>query len=115
YDATKGFAHAVARLLEQAHPDLVVERMLKSLRGGKVLVDWSQNDQHKTTVCAYSLRARERPTVSTPIVWEELETALAEREPDCLVYESEEVVERVAERGDVFAPVLERRQTLPEL
>jgi len=115
YAETKPFALAVAQLLERRHPDLVVSSMRKDLRAGKVLVDWSQNDQHKTTVCAYSLRARERPTVSTPIVWEELETALAEGEPDCLVFESEEVVERVAERGDVFAPVLERRQTLPEL
>jgi DNA primase len=72
YEKTTEFAHAVATNLEREFPDLVLSRMQKSLRGGKVFVDWSQNDAHKTTVCAYSLRARERPAVSTPVTWEEV-------------------------------------------
>ena len=77
YDDTKPFARAVAELLEKQHPKQVVSRMTKSLREGKVLIDWSQNDEHKTTVCVYSLRAKERPTVSTPVTWDEVEAALA--------------------------------------
>jgi bifunctional non-homologous end joining protein LigD len=115
YAETKPLALAVAQLLERQHPELVVSSMRKDLRAGKVLVDWSQNDEHKTTVCAYSLRARERPTVSTPIEWEELDAALAAGAPERLVFDSETVVARVEERGDLFAPVLERRQELPEL
>jgi bifunctional non-homologous end joining protein LigD len=114
YDVTKAFAHAVARLLERAHPDLVVERMAKNLRGGKVLVDWSQNDRNKTTVCAYSLRARSRPTVSTPLRWSEVEHAARARRGDGLVFEARDVLERVAKHGDLFAPVLSRRQRLPD-
>jgi bifunctional non-homologous end joining protein LigD len=115
YDETKPFARALAELLEQQHPDRVVSRMQKSLRPGKVLVDWSQNDEHKTTVCAYSLRARERPTVSTPLEWDEVEAALEAREPDSLVFDSEAVLARFEERGDLFAPVLELEQRLPDL
>jgi bifunctional non-homologous end joining protein LigD len=109
YDGTKPLAHAIARHLEGHRSDLVVSSQRKSLRGGKVLIDWSQNDEHKTTVCVYSLRARERPTVSTPLDWDELE------DPGSLVFESGEVLERVEERGDLFAPVLELRQELPDL
>ncbi len=76
YDQTKPFAHELARMLERAHPDKVVSDMKKALRTGKVLVDWSQNDDHKTTVCVYSLRAKERPTVSTPVRWDEVEACL---------------------------------------
>ena len=76
YDETKPFAHALAQLLEKQHPELVVSNMKKELRKGKVFVDWSQNDDFKTTVCVYSLRARERPTVSTPVTWDEVEEAL---------------------------------------
>jgi bifunctional non-homologous end joining protein LigD len=115
YEETKPFAHAVARLLEKGRPELVVSSMKKELRRGKVLVDWSQNDDHKTTVCVYSLRARERPTVSTPLAWEELEEALEERDAERLVFEWDEVLERVERDGDRFAPVLERRQKLPKL
>lgn len=114
HDATKAFAHAVARLLERAHPALVVERMAKSLRGGKVLVDWSQNDRNKTTVCAYSLRARARPTVSAPLRWQEVERAARARRADPLVLETKEVLARVARDGDLFAPVLSLRQRLPD-
>lgn len=114
YDETKPFAHAVARLLERAHPGLVVERMTKSLRKGKVLVDWSQNDRNKTTVCVYSLRARPRPTVSTPLRWAEVERAARTRRADALVHEARDVLARVRKLGDLFAPVLSMRQRLPE-
>jgi bifunctional non-homologous end joining protein LigD len=113
YDDTKAFAHAGARLLEQRHPDLVVERMTKSLRGGKVLVDWSQNDRNKTTVCAYSLRARARPTVSTPQRWIEVERAARTRRGEGLVFEARDVLARLDRHGDLFAPVLSLRQRLP--
>jgi bifunctional non-homologous end joining protein LigD len=115
YEQTKPFALAVAQLLERRHPELVVSSMRKDLRTGKVLVDWSQNDQHKTTVCVYSLRARERPTVSAPVTWEEVESALEAGERARLEFDSEAVLERIDAHGDLFAPVLERRQTLPEL
>jgi bifunctional non-homologous end joining protein LigD len=115
YDDTKPFAHAIAKLLERQHPELVVSSMKKEIRRGKVFVDWSQNDDHKTTVCVYSLRARERPTASTPLRWEELEDALEAKDADRLVFEFDEVLERVERDGDLFAPVLERRQKLPAL
>ena len=88
--------------------------MQKSLRGGKVLVDWSQNDRNKTTVCAYSLRARARPTVSTPVRWREVERAARTRRADGLVFEASDVLARVAADGDLFAPVLSLRQRLPD-
>ena len=78
-----------------------------------MFVDWSQNSRHKTTVCVYSLRARERPTVSTPLLWEEVEAVTESRDPDDLAFTSDEVLERVAEHGDLFAPVLELEQELP--
>jgi bifunctional non-homologous end joining protein LigD len=115
YDDTKPFAHAIAMLLEKQLPELVVSSMKKSIRGGKVLVDWSQNDDHKTTVCVYSLRARERPTVSTPVRWEEVEETLEAKDPALLTFESDAVLERVERDGDLFAPVLERKQALPAL
>jgi bifunctional non-homologous end joining protein LigD len=111
YERTKPFAHALARHLEGQHGKLVVSSMKKSLRRGKVLIDWSQNDEHKTTVCVYSLRARERPTVSTPLRWEEVERG----DPDGLVFEAEDALARIEEHGDLFAPVVEQRQELPEL
>lgn len=110
YDDTKPFAHALAQILERQHDELIVSSMRKSLREGKVLIDWSQNDRHKTTVAAYSLRARERPTVSTPLAWEEVE-----REDCQLVFEAGELLDRVADVGDLFAPVLELEQELPAL
>ena len=87
--------------------------MTKSLRTGKVLVDWSQNDRSKTTVSVYSLRARERPTVSTPLTWDEVEDVLRSRDPDDLAFTSDAVLDRVAEHGDRFAPVLDLQQQLP--
>jgi bifunctional non-homologous end joining protein LigD len=115
YAKTKPFAQAIAQLLERRHPELVVSDMRKSLRAGKVLVDWSQNDEHKTTVAAYSLRARERPTASTPLRWEEVEAVVESGDPDDLVFTSADVLERVAEHGDLFAPVETLEQALPEL
>jgi bifunctional non-homologous end joining protein LigD len=113
YDETKGFSHALARLLEQEHPDLVVSEMKKTLRLGKVFVDWSQNDVHKTTVNVYSLRAKERPTVSTPVTWEEVEKCLKKKDAKLLVFDSRQVLARVEKLGDIFAPVLTLKQRLP--
>jgi bifunctional non-homologous end joining protein LigD len=115
YTETKPFAHGLAQLLERRHPELAVSDMKKSLRTGRVLVDWSQNDEHKTTVCAYSLRAREQPTVSAPLTWEEVKGVLESGDPEQLAFSSAQVLERVAERGDLFAPVLELEQELPRL
>ena len=115
YEETKPFARRVAELLEQRMPELVVSRMTKRLRPGKVLVDWSQNDEHKTTVTVYSVRARERPTVSTPVSWEEVADAREARDPEMLSFDTEQVLQRVAEQGDLFAPLLSLKQQLPRL
>jgi bifunctional non-homologous end joining protein LigD len=115
YAQTKPFARAVAELLEKRMPKLVVSRMTKRLREGKVLVDWSQNDAHKTTVTVYSLRARQRPTVSTPLDWEEVERAKAEANAARLSFEYDQVLARVADRGDLFAEVVTLEQELPPL
>ena len=113
YGATKPFARALAQVLERRQPELVLSDMNKQRRAGKVFVDWSQNDEHKTTVNVYSLRARERPTVSTPLDWDEVEAVLASRDPEELSFTSAEVLARVEERGDLFAPVAELQQELP--
>jgi len=115
YEQTKPFAHEMARLLERQHPELVVSDMKKALRTGKVLVDWSQNDDHKTTICVYSLRATERPTVSTPLKWDEVESCLKKGDPTLLVFESGQVLERVKKFGDLFEPVLKLKQKMPAL
>jgi bifunctional non-homologous end joining protein LigD len=110
YDSgSKRLSQALARHLEAQHPKLIVSQQRKELRKGRVLIDWSQNDEHKTTVCVYSLRGAERPTVSTPLDWHELD------DPASLVFCAREVIERVAERGDLFAAVAEQRQRLPDL
>ena len=106
---------ALAELLERTHPELVVSNMKKELRRGKVLVDWSQNNQHKTTVCVYSLRAKERPTASTPVTWDEVEKCLNKGDPELLAFESSEVLKRVDKHGDLFEPVLELEQEVPKL
>jgi bifunctional non-homologous end joining protein LigD len=115
YEATKPFAHALARLLENEHRELVVSDMKKQLRVNKVFVDWSQNDQHKTTIGVYSLRAREHPTVSTPVKWEEVEQVLKKKDPNRLVFEAPQVLGRVEKMGDLFEPVLKLKQKLPKL
>jgi len=113
YGETKPFSRAVAEALAARRPELVVSNMKKSLRGGKVLLDWSQNDPHKTTVCVYSLRARERPTVSMPVTWSEVRRCLRARDPSLLSFEADAALRRVEKRGDLFAPVLSLKQELP--
>ena len=113
YDETKALSKALAELLEQQHPQLVVSNMKKSLRVGKVLVDWSQNDEHKTTVCVYSLRAKDRPTASAPVTWKEIEKGIKPAGALALVFESDQVLKRTAKSGDLFGPVLELKQRLP--
>ena len=115
YEQTKPFARAVAELLEKRHPRQVVSRMAKDLRPGKVLIDWSQNDEHKTTVSVYSLRARERPTISTPLAWKEVEQALRSRRKPELSAEPSALLKRVERDGDLFEGLLTLRQELPEL
>jgi len=115
YDTTKPFAKAIAQLLEKQTPDEVVSKMKKVERKGKVFVDWSQNHQRKTTIAVYSLRARERPTVSTPVTWEEVGHAAERGDSASLVFEAGDVLKRVGQHGDLFAPVLELKQELPEL
>jgi bifunctional non-homologous end joining protein LigD len=112
HEQASGFARAVARLLERARPRNVVSNMKRSLRTGKVFVDWSQNSRHKTTIAPYSLRARPHPTVSTPVTWEEVEAAAG---GDPLTFEAGDVLARVGEHGDLFADTLTREQELPDL
>ncbi|MBP2652858.1 MAG: polymerase LigD, polymerase domain protein [Firmicutes bacterium] len=113
YSQTKDFAHNLAQLLEKKYPGQVVSNMRKSLRQGKVFIDWSQNNRHKTTVCVYSLRACEKPTVSTPVTWSEVELALRTKDISTLVFDTDAVLERVNLLGDLFAPVLTAKQYLP--
>ncbi len=115
YERTKTFAKGIAEVLERRHPDLVLSEMRRDLRAGKVFIDWSQNDEHKTTVSVYSLRARERPTVSCPVTWDEVEDVVRSGDPDELAFTSDEVLDRVAEHGDRFAPVLDLQQELAGL
>ena len=115
YEHTKTFARAVAQLLERAEPELVVSRMTKAKRTGRVFIDWSQNDERKTTICAYSLRAAARPTASTPLRWEEVRAAHQRGDGSVLSFEPHEVLARVAEHGDLMAPVLSLVQELPAL
>ena len=115
YEKTGALAHALAQLLEKDTSNGVVSKMQKSLRKGKVFVDWSQNNAHKTTVNVYSLRAKEHPTVSTPVSWEEVASALKKKKPSLLTFEAGAVVDRVKKLGDLFAPVLTLKQKLPAL
>lgn len=115
YEQTKPFAKAIARMLEERYPDLVVSDMKKALRVNKVFVDWSQNDDYKTTVNVYSLRAKDQPTVSTPVTWQEVENSLKKGDPELLVFTSDNVLQRVEKSGDLFGPVLKLKQKLPPL
>jgi bifunctional non-homologous end joining protein LigD len=110
HDHASSFALAVGQAIERAHPTLVLTTMRKDLRGGKVFIDWSQNSRHKTTVCVYSLRARPRPTVSTPVTWDEV-AAAADGAP--LSFEAPEVLERIDRHGDLFALAATCTQRLP--
>jgi bifunctional non-homologous end joining protein LigD len=113
FDQTKNFARALALLLEREHPDKVTANMSKAVRPKKIFVDWSQNDDHKTTVTAYSLRAREHPWVSAPVRWQEIENCLSSGDESGLKFDSAQVVERFRRDGDLFEPVLKLRQKLP--
>jgi bifunctional non-homologous end joining protein LigD len=115
YAETKPLARAVAELLEAETPGLVVSRMARGARQGRVLVDWSQNSPHKSTVCAYSVRARARPTVSAPLRWEEVEAAVGAGDASALSFEMGDVLARLERHGDLFAPVLELGQELRPL
>jgi bifunctional non-homologous end joining protein LigD len=114
FDQTKELSRSLGEHLAHEHPTLVVSKMAKALRTGKVFVDWSQNDEHKTTVNVYSLRAKEQPTVSTPVTWDEVETALKKKKAELLVFPSDRVLQRVEEFGDLFEPVETLKQKLPK-
>src|SRR6202023_2220831 len=114
FDQTKDLSRALAQLLENAHGNLVTSNMSKSVRKGKVFVDWSQNDEHKTTICVYSLRAKEEPTVSTPVTWDEVANCLKRKKADLLKFRSDKTLERVKKTGDLFAPVEKIKQKLPK-
>lgn len=115
YEKPKAFAHALAEKLERDHSDAVVSRMQKDLRKGKVLIDWSQNDEHKTTVNVYSLRAKAQPTVSTPVTWAEVSAVVKKGDASRLAFDSKAALKRVEKHGDLFAPVLTLKQRLPGL
>jgi len=114
YDQTKRISKGLAQKLERERPKHVVHMQRKTLREGRVLIDWSQNDEYKTTVNVYSLRARDRPTVSTPVTWDEVAGCLKAGDPDLLVFDSDAVLQRVEQLGDLFQPVLKLKQKLPE-
>jgi len=114
FDQTKDLSRALAQHLEGEHGSLVTSNMSKALRKGKVFVDWSQNDEHKTTICVYSLRAKEEPTVSTPVTWDEVTNCLKKKKTDLLKFRSDKTLSRVEKMGDLFAPIEELKQKLPK-
>jgi bifunctional non-homologous end joining protein LigD len=114
YDQTKDLSRAFAQYLEHEHGALVTSNMSKAVRKGKVFVDWSQNDEHKTTICVYSLRAREEPTVSTPVTWEEVASCLKRKNADMLKFRSDKVLTRIEKLGDLFEPIEKLKQKLPK-
>jgi bifunctional non-homologous end joining protein LigD len=114
YDVTKGLSRSLAQHLEHEHPDLVTSNMSKAMRKEKVFVDWSQNDEHKTTICVYSLRAKDEPTVSTPVTWDEVENCLKKKNAGVLKFRSDEVLARIEKLGDLFDPVEKLKQKLPK-
>jgi len=113
YDETKNLSRALAQHLEHEHADRVTSNMSKAVRKGKVFVDWSQNDEHKTTICVYSLRAKEEPTVSTPVTWNEVENCLKKKNTELLKFRSDQVLARMEKLGDVFEPVENLKQKPP--
>jgi bifunctional non-homologous end joining protein LigD len=115
YEQTKPFSLALAQILERSHPDLILTAMDKSLRKNKVFIDWSQNTDFKTTISVYSLRARPRPTASTPVAWDEIEAAVKKNDAGLLTFEADQVLQRVDKMGDLMAPVLTTKQKLPDL
>jgi DNA polymerase LigD, polymerase domain len=114
YDQTKDLSRALAEYLEREHVDFVTSNMSKAQRKGKVFVDWSQNDEHKTTICVYSLRAKEEPTVSTPVTWDEVGNCLKKEKAYLMKFRSEKVLARVEKLGDLFEPVEKLKQKMPK-
>jgi len=114
FEQTKELARDIARHLERKHFKLVLSEMSRALRKGKVFVDWSQNDEHKTTVNVYSLRAKELPTVSTPLAWKEVEAGLYKKDRQLLAFTSDQVLKRVDKFGDLFDPINTLKQKLPK-
>src|SRR5213595_3010975 len=114
FDQTKGLSRALAQHLERKHGNLVTSNMSKALRKGKVFVDWSQNDEHKTTICVYSLRAKEEPTVSTPVTWDEVANCLKKKKADLLKFRSDKTLGRVEKMGDLFKAIEKLKQKLPK-
>jgi bifunctional non-homologous end joining protein LigD len=115
YDMTQAFAQSIAQYLERQHPDAIVSEMAKAKRKRKVLIDWSQNSQHKSTVAAYSLRAKqERPFVAMPVSWQELSKALKKSDASALFVEPEAALKQLKKSGDLFAPTLRLKQKLPK-
>src|SRR3954451_25372902 len=114
FDETKALSRALAEHLEHEHPQLVISKMARALREGKIFVAWSQNDDHKTTVNVYPLRAKDQPTVSTPVTWDEVEACLKKKNAKLLVFPSDRVLERVEKIGDLFEPVEKLKQKLPK-
>jgi len=114
FDQTKDLSRALAQYLEREHAALVTSNMSKAVRKAKVFVDWSQNDEHKTTICVYSLRAKEEPTVSTPVTWDEVEHCLKKKKAEFLKFRSDKVLTRVEKSGDLFASVEKLKQKLPK-
>jgi bifunctional non-homologous end joining protein LigD len=114
FDQTKDLSRALAQHLEREHGNLVTSNMSKSVRKGKVFVDWSQNDEHKTTICVYSLRAKAEPTVSTPVTWDEVANCLKKKKADLLKFRSDKTLTRVEKMGDLFAAVEKLKQKLPK-
>ena len=114
FDQTKDVSRALAQLLEREHSDLVTSNMSRVLRKGKVFVDWSQNDEHKTTICVYSLRAKQEPSVSTPVTWDEVANCLKKKKADLLKFRSDKTLARVEKMGDLFEPVEKLKQKLPK-
>jgi len=116
YEETRPFAQALAQLIAKGDPENILAKMGKKTdRSGKVFIDWYQNNERKTTISVYSLRARERPTCSTPVTWDEVETVADSGDGSKLVFEAGDVLERIEQHGDLFAPVLELEQELPQL
>jgi bifunctional non-homologous end joining protein LigD len=113
YEDTRPFSLAVAQVLERQHPDLVVTTQDRSARPKKVLIDWSQNTHFKTTVSVYSMRARPRPTASTPVSWDEIEAAMKAEDPEMLIFEAPQVLKRVDQHGDLMSALLTMQQRLP--
>jgi bifunctional non-homologous end joining protein LigD len=115
FEQTKNFSKAIAMLLERDSGGKIISVMRKDLRAGRVFVDWSQNDEHKTTVCAYSLRAVQKPMVSTPVTWDEIRRAIRRKSVDALQFEPKDVLKRVDKFGDLMEPVLKIKQRLPDV